>query len=93
MLRFALTSFLSTPFANAECTLSSFEDGQVASAEEINCNFQVLESEISTLSGSISSGQAKVVKSITNPAPIGSMITYPEGLSVSTHLEQCKVPS
>jgi len=61
MLCFALTSFLSTPFANAECTLSSFEDGQVASAEEINCNFQVLESEISTLSGSISSGQAKVV--------------------------------
>lgn len=60
-LGLALACFLSTPFSNAECTLSSFEDGQVASAEDINCNFQVLESEISALSAATPPGRPTVI--------------------------------
>lgn len=61
VLGLLLVCFVSTPFSNAECTLSSFEDGQVASAEEINCNFQVLESEISALSAATPPGRPTVI--------------------------------
>ena len=62
LLLFSLmANFVLVPLSVAECTMSSFQDGQIARAADINCNFQVLESEISALSAATPPGRPTVI--------------------------------